>query len=1336
MASIWGIEFGPPPQEEGVPDAVQAEGQGALQNALDAVTPDTMFPWDMKFDTPTQRKIMPDAIPTKEQEDTAYPWDMKYTPPSNIIETQWDTAHPWDMKFDTPVTTSPQEPTQPPSSNALSLYEQGRQDAIEGKREADFTTHLEMGWEGTMQSLGAGMESMGALAQDIAGEPYEVTKWLQAEGRDIRQAATHRLQKFSFVPIHTDEIVAGIKEGNAEPLYEFIKQSIAGTLPSTSASVATALTGAAIGSTLGPLGTLAGGAIGAFLPSFILNTGETANLIHEISPRMSDPAMAAKAGAISGVLDMIVVGRAVKPLVGLLGKEAIKKQLSSGFTKKTVKGAMAVAVAEAPTEGAQTWVQINAALEATGTKISSERMYDAVKEAMAAGFVGGAVTGGLTHGTASILAPNVTVAKAVAEMERIDNLPIQRNMPPRGTPIDPHTDTINKVSNEFNIPQQFNIPQVLTNKHARKVFGGVAGKSVSSLDIHAPASSAIATFSSMLEAPLMSTVPIGPTYSEEQHFSYGKFHTRLQGILNDFVEGKNLKNISEEENAAVLNALLDTKSNIKVVTEEVPRPPTKKELKEDPSLKQSKTRKPRLVSKVAIPEKLIYYTAGREHSPDAVRAGLELRKLLDEFHIYTHNSGLDVPYIQGYFPVIFNTTTKNEAWAQSVRGKMHLGRGPTPRQVRGLGNADVKERFIGMLTGAIAAPTGKTYKLSTEQAEGVYDTIVGGRGFIEENPLMPLQQDEEGNDIPTELALDTVDFTKQEETAAKEFAKSLNLNLTREDIKAVKKVKKNLYMDAGIGPVRARNLETARQLSKIVDPKDLVEFTDNNIYDVMNNYLIQGTKRVEYAKRFGRKDEKLALLAYKAQADFAKARQNPTLKKYVPNKGAEENEVIKRMFNIADAIQGRYGGNEAFMGMTKTQDWLLTLGYMRTLQLSTLSSLSEPFIMFSRGSPKYALPALGKALSSSMVDFARILFKGIPKTELREFAETMGRVTDYATSEVLTETMEIKGSRAKRWTTTFFRLILLDQFTKFNRIAGLDMGRRMIAGDLKKLAANPNARNARARLTDLGIDIEQGRNWLMQTGGNRNVGHEFLASINFGASRFVDQVVMNPRPTNRPLWMSDPRYHLFAQLKGFQTVFGNTIMQRWIKEINGRGITGNARKIVKYDDSGNHTIVNVDNEAMPFINARTGMIVVSASLMLMAATLGDLLKNVAKYGEPIPDTPWHNGVWRADNEDLMWHLLQRTGMLGAMQFGYDAVRAPEFGGSAIIAAMGPTVSWLEDLLVDVVHPLALSDKEYKDILKSQSFRDAVVRQAIPLQVARPLKDKYQKWLFETVLGSK
>ena len=50
-------------------------------------------------------------------------------------------------------------------------------------------------------------------------------------------------------------------------------------------------------------------------------------------------------------------------------------------------------------------------------------------------------------------------------------------------------------------------------------------------------------------------------------------------------------------------------------------------------------------------------------------------------------------------------------------------------------------------------------------------------------------------------------------------------------------------------------------------------------------------------------------------------------------------------------------------------------------------------------------------------------------------------------------------------------------------------------------------------------------------------------------SKGVDDIIMAPNVINRPLWMSDPRLAVFAQLKGFMYAFGLKVGTRFWREI-------------------------------------------------------------------------------------------------------------------------------------------------------------------------------------------
>jgi hypothetical protein len=81
------------------------------------------------------------------------------------------------------------------------------------------------------------------------------------------------------------------------------------------------------------------------------------------------------------------------------------------------------------------------------------------------------------------------------------------------------------------------------------------------------------------------------------------------------------------------------------------------------------------------------------------------------------------------------------------------------------------------------------------------------------------------------------------------------------------------------------------------------------------------------------------------------------------------------------------------------------------------------------------------------------------------------------------------------------------------------------------------------KLKQAGIQLQQFENWRAEgfpidSGFYKDA---YIPAIN----RLVRDTIVDPKPVDKPLWMSDPRFMLIAQLKGFMTVFTNRIMRNW-----------------------------------------------------------------------------------------------------------------------------------------------------------------------------------------------
>lgn len=133
------------------------------------------------------------------------------------------------------------------------------------------------------------------------------------------------------------------------------------------------------------------------------------------------------------------------------------------------------------------------------------------------------------------------------------------------------------------------------------------------------------------------------------------------------------------------------------------------------------------------------------------------------------------------------------------------------------------------------------------------------------------------------------------------------------------------------------------------------------------------------------------------------------------------------------------------------------------------------------------------------------------------------------------------------------------------------------------------------------------------------------------------------------MWQSNPHFHLLAQLKGFQTVFGNTVLPRWYHMLVKRGAYEGTRNAAKI--------------------AATGV------LMIYASMLGNEIRNVIKFG------PGGNPRFKdEDPKQTVYRAMEVAGFFGVFQFANDAMFAHRFGNPAISQLLGPAASQVNSVI--------------------------------------------------------
>ena len=129
--------------------------------------------------------------------------------------------------------------------------------------------------------------------------------------------------------------------------------------------------------------------------------------------------------------------------------------------------------------------------------------------------------------------------------------------------------------------------------------------------------------------------------------------------------------------------------------------------------------------------------------------------------------------------------------------------------------------------------------------------------------------------------------------------------------------------------------------------------------------------------------------------------------------------------------------------------------------------------------------------------------------------------------------------------------------------------------------------------------------------------------------RFVDQAVLRPSASQRPTWMSDPRFMLLAHLKQFTIAMHNVILKRMAAE----------------SDNGN--------------NRPTAIMMLTIPVMLAS----DLLKMATFTGFP---QGWTTA-------DYIKHAVMRSGLLGVYDFGANVITDTGRGKMPGEGLLGPSV---------------------------------------------------------------
>jgi len=506
------------------------------------------------------------------------------------------------------------------------------------------------------------------------------------------------------------------------------------------------------------------------------------------------------------------------------------------------------------------------------------------------------------------------------------------------------------------------------------------------------------------------------------------------------------------------------------------------------------------------------------------------------------------------------------------------------------------------------------------------------------------------NYFPRGWRIDVIKNNKKEfvekimkaEGASRDSAEDLWLKLTTEGTPE----------SGTVSGLRTR-LQSERLLNKL-DDAEFSKFLNNDVEGVLKQYYTESAALITRSKLFG-----------ETEADFIAKWLDPIKKSGLDLNGKEE-LYLKTLYNITTGQQGRINRNRRdFFNLIPTgkigagiHDVLTVTMQTSMLGLSTLTSFAEIGVPLLLGTEsKIGGKAIGNAIVDSGKEWwgkqkqnfgvgdANIDIRSASRQDLNAFMSSVNLAAEDRAVAIYGQAV---GKTATKIQNFFFKSIGLHDWTRFVQLVGYDSGKNLIYKNLKTIADNPNMNKTnKKRLTDelaeLGIDVQNGLNWLDR--GGLHTDRFFMQDVRAAANRYTNEVVMNPTAASaqKPLIHSLATTKWIYGLMGFPTAFANGPLR--------------------------NTIRNFTRDAKTFSSGGTRLssarAVTGATFMASVGLLNYTLRTGGRNFEQL-----ENG--EITKSEMLERSLQYSGLLGPAEYYVRYSKAARYE-SKISAAIGSVV---------------------------------------------------------------
>ena len=462
--------------------------------------------------------------------------------------------------------------------------------------------------------------------------------------------------------------------------------------------------------------------------------------------------------------------------------------------------------------------------------------------------------------------------------------------------------------------------------------------------------------------------------------------------------------------------------------------------------------------------------------------------------------------------------------------------------------------------------------------------------------------------------------------------------------------KKEMYGDEG----SSGNFFLSKRKFKFTDDAPFEKFLDNDAQNVLNTYYNQISKQLARKKVFGATQWK----------DFEKL-YRPQIEKEL---GASESR--KAMKDLETVWRAQTG--EGVRSSNLFEDGVTTDNRLALLPLATFSSLTEVLLNLSRGGVYNTVKGFAKASKDGMEVLTYKMVNRVMKDHNMSQPEAFRKLQRFgiAFEQAAADQVErlsgesVTNPTLQKINRGFFRLNLLEPWTKTVQLTSFNVGKDIIRDNLKAIAQHgdkkPTARIQTKidQLLELNVDIQKGLNWHAKTKGNLNIEDDFIYQIERGAARYTNEIILNPTRESglKSLALSsNPFTSMLFQLSAYPAAFTNTILKDMVRRT--------ARGVAQGDIGASGKVLG------------TALTMQGAAMMLNYQR-NELFNKDSEYKKKEPNELLLDGLARWGGNGIYLDVAQRTSkaseFLGPIAGPVAGVTGP-FVGQALTAAKGYTL---------------------------------------------------------------